>query len=281
MFASAGRTVQVRGPAPLDTWWPSMSPQIPGTSGDPLAETADPAALVLPEEITARDARLQINAHLHGEHLRVRTLSVHGVAVRSGDQAILLLGDHGAGKSVTALALMADRGWRQVAGDTCLLRVEPGERGVLVAGGTRAFVVRRGMTGHWFPGLLPETSGDSESLDVATLLTPPPASVQATEPALVLAVFVRVDDREPDHAPCDSRTARNVVYRASSYLIDKILDDPGAAPLRLAETPALAHDRVALARKMAASVPIWMMRGAPHLLAAEIDRLATDRSAAR
>jgi hypothetical protein len=67
LVVSTGQQVAVAGPEALATWWAALAPQIPGTSRGPLAEAAGTAALVLPDGITARDTRLQINAHLHGE----------------------------------------------------------------------------------------------------------------------------------------------------------------------------------------------------------------------
>jgi hypothetical protein len=81
--------------------------------------------------------------------------------------------------------------------------------------------------------------------------------------------------------PCDAQTARNAIYRASSHLIDKIPDDPHADPLRLVETPGLARDRVQLARRAAASTRCWLLRGSPHAMAAEIDRVTGNGGASR
>lgn len=279
MFTSAGVTVTLSGPELLAGWWPALNPQIPGTAGGPLAEMAGPAALILPGRITSRDARLLINAHLHGEHLRHGTISIHGVAARDGSEAVLLLGGHGAGKTMTALALMADGAWRPAAGDTCLLRAEPEGRGVLMAGGTRSFVVRRGEADRWFPGLLP--AGGGQFLDLAGDLPPQQPPEEEPVPTVVLAAMVRVDNCGLDYAPCDLQTARNGVYRASSHLIDKVPDDPGLPPLRLVESLGLARDRVTLARKIAASVPCWTLRGSPQAVARQIIRLVKDGSAVR
>jgi hypothetical protein len=284
LVVSTGQQVAVAGPEVLATWWAALAPQIPGTSRGPLAEAAGAAALVLPDGITARDTRLQINAHLHGEHLRSGTLSVHGVAVAKDDQAVVLLGAHGAGKSLTALALVTALGWRPIAGDTCLIRCDPCRRGVGVVGGTRSYVVRRGAASRWFPGLV-LASGDAGRVELCGHLEPWWSAAGPAGTMLAAIGIVRVEagiDRTGlVCVPCDAQTARNAIYRASSHLIDKIPDDPHADPLRLVETPGLARDRVQLARRAAASTRCWLLRGSPHAMAAEIDRVTGNGGASR
>ncbi len=277
LVVSAGRPVTVVGPDTLATWWAALGPQIPGTSSAPLAEAAGAAVLVLPDGITARDTRLQINAYLHGEHLRSETLSVHGVAVAQDDLAVVLLGAHGAGKSLTALPLITKLGWRPVAGDTSLIRCGSGQHEVGVVGGTRSYMVRRGAADRWFPGLV-MASGNGERVELSGQLEPWRTSASPGGITLAAIAMIKVESgtasTEVDCARCDTQTARNAIYQASSHLIDKIPDDPHADPLRLAETPGLARERVHLARQAAASTCCWLLRGNPHAMAAAIDRLA-------
>jgi hypothetical protein len=272
-------TLTLRGPEIMTKWWPALSPQIPGTTCGPLNGTRGPAVLTLPMGIGSRDARLLINACLHREHLLQGTISVHGVVVASGGKAVLLLGCHGAGKTMTALALIAAQAWRPVGGDTCLLRNEPGSQGVLVTGGTRSFMVRQTETRRWFADLLSPNDTASEFVDLARSLPPPQPPSHGAEPTLLLAALVRAEDCLLDCVRCDLLTARNAMYRASSHLIDKITDDPALDPLHLVETPALARVRVAVARAAATSVPCWKLRGRPHAMAEQILRLVHDKSA--
>ena len=69
---------------------------------------------------------------------------------------------------------------------------------------------------------------------------------------------------------CDEHTARNAWYRASGHLLDKVLDDHHADPLRLVENGELARQRVRLVRLLAASTGCASIRGDPHQLAAMI-----------
>jgi hypothetical protein len=91
-----------------------------------------------------------INAQLHVHQLRVGRLSVHSVALARSGRAVLLLGEHGAGKSLVGLALV-ERGWDVVAGDVALVGVgEQGEQRPVVLGGTRAYLVRAGALQRYF-----------------------------------------------------------------------------------------------------------------------------------
>ncbi|MGH3826576.1 MAG: hypothetical protein ACRDQX_05285 [Pseudonocardiaceae bacterium] len=266
---SAERCLRVAGPAELGRWWARMRPQIPGTAPGELVAVAERAQVTLPEDITVGDARRWINAHLHRVHLRDGTLSVHGVAVAHDEGAVVLLGGHGAGKSLTGLALMTGHGWRAVAGDTVLVHV--GEGTPLVVGGTGAYIVRRQETCCWFPELrLPLRDGDT--VDIAGRL---PWDPRPGVP-LVAAIQVAVDGGFSSDDPmvrCDEQTARNAWYRASGHLLDKVLDDVHADPLRRVETPELARARIRLVRRLAAGVGCGWRRGSPHSVAEAITRL--------
>ena len=102
---------------------------------------------------------------IRSAYLRRDTLSVHGVALAHEGGAVLLLGGHGAGKSLTGLALMRGYRWWPVAGDTVLVQV--GERAApLVIGGTSAYLVCRREARRWFPEL-PLLAGGGERVDLS------------------------------------------------------------------------------------------------------------------
>jgi len=138
--SSAGARLRVAGPVELSRWWSRIGPQVPGVAFGALAPVVGQARLRLPETVAAADARRWINAHLRGAHLRQGTLGVHGVALVREGRAVVLLGGHGAGKSLTGLALMRGYQWWPVAGDTALVQVNDRPR---VIGGTSAYLVRR------------------------------------------------------------------------------------------------------------------------------------------
>ncbi|MGH3842074.1 MAG: hypothetical protein ACRDS0_11610 [Pseudonocardiaceae bacterium] len=243
-----------------------MRPHIPGTAPGGLVAVAEPAQVMLPEELTFGDTRRWINAHLHRVHLCNDTVSVHGVAVAHGDCAVLLLGAHGSGKSLTGLALMTRHGWRAVAGDT--VQVHVGNGTPLVVGGTGAYQVRRQETRCWFPELRLPLRG-SDIVDISAQL---PSDPRAGMP-LVAAIHVAVDSGPSSNdamVRCDGQTARNAWYRASGHLVDKVLDDHHADPLRLVETTEVARQRIRLVRRLAASIGYRWLRGSPHHLAETI-----------
>lgn len=232
----------------------------------PVAESAQ---VGLPGDVTWRDAQRWINAYLHRMHLAHGTLSVHGVAVAHDGGAVVLLGGHGAGKSLSGLALLTRPGWRAVAGDTVLVHL--GEGAPRVVGGTNAYTVRRHETRWWFPQVrLPLWGGDTVDISGQLPWDPHPGM------PLVAAFHVAVDGgacRTDSTVRCAEQTARNAWYRASGHLVDKVLDDYHADPLRLVETPVWARARVWLVRRLAASVGYGWLRGSPHHLAETITRL--------
>ncbi|QOC93853.1 hypothetical protein [Micromonospora craniellae] len=229
-------------------------------------------SLVLTPLTTPADVRRLVNARLHAEHLGNDTLSMHAVAVAKAGRAVLLVGDHGAGKSLTGLKMITSMGWHPIAGDTTLVRLGTTGR-IDVVGGTRAFVMRRSAVAHWFPALaLP--IGGGERIDLAESM---PIHVEGA-PLLCGIVMVTVDRSNCDSPPlrCGQQVTVNALYRASGYLITKVLDDVAAEPLSLVEAPELARHRLRLVRRLASAVRCWWLRGTPGEMAEAIDGMTVE-----
>ncbi|CUU60611.1 hypothetical protein Ga0074812_14328 [Parafrankia irregularis] len=272
LIRSAGTRLEVKGAPHLGRWWPILSAQIPGVCGPPADGHGGPDALRINDSAGPADTRRIINAGLHVGHLGTETLSVHGVAVAKAGQAMLLIGDHGAGKSLTALGMIQSMGWSPVAGDTCLVRLDA--RGVaVVVGGTRAFVVRRADVTRWFPALA-FAEQDGELVDLAVSLP----GFSGGAPRLAGIVMVAVDGGAFGSPPvaCDERVAMNALCRASGHLLAKVLDDAAADPLSLLESPDLVRRRMQLVRLLASTVRCWWARGTPDVLAAAVESLARE-----
>ncbi|MFJ4679122.1 hypothetical protein [Kitasatospora sp. NPDC088783] len=269
--ASAGRALEVRAPGVPAEGWARIAPYLPGVAPGtvvPVPPGRGPV-VVVPGAFGEGDVRRWVNAHLHLLHLAHGALCVHAVAVRHpGGGAVLLLGGHGAGKSLTALALAA-HGWRVLAGDVTVLHVPagPGERAV-VLGGTFAFVVRRSPVRRWFPDRgLP---AGPERLDLAETL----ASSDGGAPApVVAAVLVDVDSGPAaEGGLVDPHTAATVWWRASGHLLDRLLDGDDRV-LRTLEDARLAARRLALVRTLASRVPLHTAFGPPQEMAARIEAI--------
>jgi hypothetical protein len=188
---SAGRSLVVDADATLQTRWESIAPHLPGVLPGRLRAGAGPQTVRLPDGMSGGDTRRLLNAHLHLLHLPRATLCVHAVCVqRAADGRVaLLLGGHGAGKTLAALALVR-RGWRVLAGDVALVECPPAGGRPRVLGGTTAFLARREPTSRWFPGLeLGAGGGDRVDLSALEGLREP------VPPALdgLVSVAVRTD----------------------------------------------------------------------------------------
>jgi hypothetical protein len=211
-----------------------------------------------------------VNAHLHVRHLQAGRLSVHAVVLARSGRAVLLLGGHGAGKSLVGLGLV-ERGWDVVAGDVSLVEVGEQRGPRLVAfGDTRAYLVRAGALRRYFPSA---THASAEgTVDLSGRLPWAPAPDGGFPIAAVALVDVDADPTEPclTHV-LDPHTATTVWYRASGHLLDRVLTDGG--PLRALETPSLAEKRLDLVRRVGTAAPVQAMRGTPESIALAIENL--------
>src|SRR5262249_55200935 len=196
-------------------------------------------------------------------------------AVAKASRAVLLIGDHGAGKTITALMMIMRMGWFPVGGDTCLVRL-PARGCVRVVGGTSAFAVRRSAMARWFPAL-PVPEGDGENADLASRL---PDYGRLRAPSLVGVVMVAIDAGGTGSPAllCETQIATNALYRASGYLLAKVLDDVAANPLVLVEGAELARRRLKLVRRLPSTVGSWRGRWTPTPMAAAADELANEGS---
>ncbi|MGW0670707.1 hypothetical protein [Streptomyces sp. NPDC002746] len=263
--------------ATLAAQWEAIAPHLPGVLPGGLRPGAGPAAVVLPRGMSTTDARRVLNAHLHLLHVDYGTLCLHAVALRcpSGGRSVLLLGGHGAGKTLVALALM-DRGWQVLAGDVALLDVCGTVPAPRVLGGTTAFLARRVPTRHWFPGLvLPRSAGDR--VDLGHMAGVRPAAA-VTEPVAVAAVVDVDGDRSARQGVVgvlDTHTAATVWWRASGHLMDRLLDDSPVVLRQLEDAPA-ARRRQERVRALAGAVALHTVWGAPDAIAHRIeDRAGT------
>jgi putative hydrolase of the HAD superfamily len=265
-------SVLVHGGDGDEGWWQPMLPHLPGVHAIPARVSSSLGAdeVQVPAGAGLGDRRRVINAHLHVRQLRASRLSVHGVALARSERAVLLLGGHGAGKSLVGLALV-ERGWDVVAGDVAL--VEVGEQGgpcPVVLGGTRAYLVCAGALRRYFPSATHASAAGK--VDLSGRLPWAPAPDGGLPIAAVALIDVDADPIEPciTHV-LDPHTATKVWYRASGHLLDRVLVEGG--PLRVLETPALAEKRLDLVRRVGTAMPVRAMRGTPESIALAIENL--------
>ncbi|MGI8311465.1 hypothetical protein [Saccharopolyspora hattusasensis] len=214
------------------------------------------------------DARRLVNAGLHRLHLGCGTVCVHAVGAEMEGAGVVLLGGHGAGKSLVGLALQ-ERAWRITAGDVALVQVPSVDHGPRLLGGTAAYVVRVRPVARWFPALAGETGSGADKIDLG--LAP-----SATPVPLRLAVAVDVDgDPRRAQGEVDSvarHTAVTVWLRASAHLLDRVLDDDRMV-LREFENPRALRRRVSMVRDLAWQVPMVSVCGPPQVIAAHVHAL--------
>ncbi|MFE8018048.1 hypothetical protein ACFU3O_35575 [Streptomyces antibioticus] len=252
--------------------WPRLAPHVPGAASGELTllGAGTPVDLVLENGVSPGDARRLVNAHLHRLHLGHDTLCVHAVVLRRPDDdgTVVLLGGHGAGKTLVAIAL-AEHGWWPVAGDVALLDVHPVPA---VRGGTSAFLARPSAVARWFPGLYLDLPG-ADRVDLRSRWS------GGTDPAaggqVLAAVLVGVDGDPSARAGLHAEgphTAATAWLRASTHLLDRILE---ASPtvLRLVEDAAAARRRVALVKALASRLALHTGRGTPQHIASRIEDL--------
>jgi hypothetical protein len=129
---------------------------------------------------------------------------------------------------------------------------------------------------RWFPGL-PLPCGAPET-DVTGCLGPwhePARDGGARLAAIIMVSACAAGGGQATRLP--EQAAASAMCRASTYLLDKVLDDPAADPLRLAEGPGLCRERIRLARQ-AAAAGAWHAAGEPRVIAAEAARLAGEHA---
>lgn len=280
VLSSGGVRLLVDGPDHLAAWWPRLLASIPSgtvvSSDLPAWVGTDAVAdrLTIAAATTPADLRRLVNAHLHAAHLHQRVLSLHGVAVADADRGVLLLGGHGAGKSLTGLAMLTGYGWSIAAADTCLIRVPVGEPPQLL-GGTGTYLVDGEAVTRWFPHL----AGPSAAVGRCDLAEHPglgPLAAWSAGVEVATVVWVQFDSGTPSASwgRLDDQVAVSAVYRASGYLLTKVLDDEAAEPLVLVENAALTAERLRLARHLGGRLGCWWIRGNPHQIADVVDRLA-------
>lgn len=280
-LVSAGRSLVVRANSALFTRWVTIAPHLPGVLPDGLRLCcgARPIVVRLGEGIRVGDARRLLNAHLHLLHLVHGTLCLHAVALRhpADGRVVLLLGGHGAGKTLVALALFK-HGWRVMAGDVALVDCSTDHMPPSVVGGTAAFLARTGPTRRWFPDLTP-ASGQahmSSRMDLSHL--PGLRESLPVEPGRVtVALLVDVDgDRMAGAGTVEALedpTAATVWWRASGHLLERLLDDDQMV-LRQLEDSATAAHRLSRVRALAREIPLYAVWGAPEAIADRIEQLA-------
>ncbi|MGW1227572.1 hypothetical protein [Streptomyces sp. NPDC002530] len=277
-IVSAGRSLVVGADETLERRWGLIAPHLPGVLSAALRAGAGPVREQLPAGAADGDARRMLNARLHLLHLSRSTLCVHAVAVRRpGDgQVAVLLGGHGAGKTLAALAL-AGRGWRVLAGDVALVECSlPGGQ-PRVLGGTAAFLARRGPTRRWFPDLeLAEGGPGRVDLSLLPGLREPlPLGLGAGEVSVAAVVDVDGDPAAGTGTVevLDTHTAASVWWRASGHLLERLLDDR-AVVLRQMEGPSAASRRQELVRDLAGGIRLHAVWGAPETIADRIEDLS-------
>ncbi|WP_329453650.1 hypothetical protein OG894_44840 (plasmid) [Streptomyces sp. NBC_01724] len=224
-----------------------------------------------------------LNAHLHLLHLACGTLCLHAVALRfpADGRVVVLLGGHGAGKSLVALALVR-RGWRVLAGDVALVDLAAPDREPRVLGGTTAFLARRGPTLRWFPDLALPPS-DEERVDLGQLPGLRESPMATTGPVTVAAV-VDVDGDPVAGAGAvevlDAHTAATVWWRASGHLLERMLDDSPVVLRQFEDGQASSHrqDRV---RALTGALPLHAVWGAPDAIADRVEVLANSSTPAQ
>ena len=297
---SPAACLRVEGPDWLAGSWPEIVPHLPGvhladagqraSSAEPVRIDLDPVAprwpqalldgpdaVRLPERLPAGDIRRLLNALFHRLHLEQRVVTLHGVAVGRADRRVLLLGGHGAGKTLTALALHG-LGWTPLAGDTAIMAVRHSRPPELL-GGTSSFLVRVDEFRRQLPwlasgfvsGILP--TSPAVKVDLGPALTEGGGRpLQQDAGPVDLAVLVHAEARtQALPVALDRHTAVSAFYEASGHQLDRVLQAVDL-PLRLLEPFPLARERLRLVQVLGESLPMLSARGSPHSIAVAVER---------
>ncbi len=230
-----------------------------------------PAMLRITRDHHWGEVRRLLNGVLHCVQLAAGRLTLHAAAVGQRERALLLLGGHGAGKTLTSLHL-ARRGWPILAGDVAVVSVADGPP--TLVGGTQAVLARpAGLARH-----LPEAAGLAQEqrqltpgeprVDVSALVPVEDPGDGAPRPLLGLAVLQPgggvLDRRQPRPAP--ARRLRGTLSRSSAYQLDREVD-PLDLPLRLMEAPRQLRRRLELCRALCAALPTVELMADPGAMA--------------
>lgn len=274
MIFSRERLLTVQAPATLDSLVPRLSPHLPGVGPNGIVmATTQKCDAVIQNGTCASDVRRLLNAHLHQLHLHQSTLCVHAVTLHHDDldATVMLLGGHGAGKTLVSLAL-TQRGWHTTAGDVTLLDCY--QHAAVVSGGTRAVIARRDAVHRWFPHLVPPQH-EAVKMNLQTL--PAVGLDQSSMRALKAAVVVNVDgDPHGDGAAIeemDHHTAVTTWLRSSSHLLDRVLQGSDIM-LRRFESASASRQRLLHVRALATHTPLHAARGTPQKIALQVEYLA-------
>ncbi|MBA0127248.1 hypothetical protein H0B56_16985 [Haloechinothrix sp. YIM 98757] len=155
-----------------------------------------------------------------------------------------------------------------MAGDIALMRPGHGSETPRILGGTRAYYVRAGVVGRWFPRLL-TVDNHPGKVDIGSRLPTTESPV-----SLVSAAVVNIDG-DPhqvmeSYTQYSRHTARTVWLRASSHLLDRVLTDD-VVVLREFENVRATRRRLSLIRVLASQVPMINSVGSVHMAADHIE----------
>lgn len=285
-IVSAGRVLRVSAAADLADRWPELSRHVTAeelraaASGPARSQGGARVATPALGPISSADLRRRLNALLHCLHLGGRTLTVHGVAMRRDDRAVVLLGGHGAGKTLVGLAL-ALRGWGALAGDAVLMELSAPIGPARLVGGSTAFLARPAAVLRWFSQLGFAFSPAAQRVDLVDNGLVAKAPFEGISGVAAVLVDVDGDPRiatDADVEALEGHTGASLWYGASGHVLDRVLDDVGGPPLRVLETPELARTRLTVTSELAVLCPVTLVRGSPHAIAAAVHHLTDEGS---
>lgn len=106
------------------------------------------------KDVSDTEIRRRIMTLLAYQAIKKNSMFLHASVIVRNQQAIVLLGNYGAGKTTVAMR-MAQQGWQQVAGDICLIS----EEGDVIAG-SRVVLSRKPSYKGMLPTRLPLPEGE-------------------------------------------------------------------------------------------------------------------------